>query len=85
METRLIRLPALAMCDLHRTRCNRGPIYPRWIMPNEKYKIFWICSIGVCSRKVLSAPRGCQRLGRVGSANCRPGRRFLSANVRGQV
>src|SRR5215213_1671174 len=39
METRLIRLPALAMCDLRRTRCNRGPIYPRWTMPNEKYKI----------------------------------------------
>src|SRR5215213_11255640 len=41
METRLIRLPALAMCDLRRTRCNRGPIYPRWIMPNEKYKTSW--------------------------------------------
>lgn len=39
----------------------------------------------VCSRKVLSAPRGCQRLGRVGSANCRPGRPFLGAMRARQV
>jgi len=39
----------------------------------------------VCSRKVLSASRGCQRLGRVGSANCRPGRPFLGAMRARQV
>jgi hypothetical protein len=36
----------------------------------------------VGSRKVLSVPRGCQRLGRVGSANSRPGRRFVGYHAR---
>ena len=70
-------LTAIALCDLHRTVLQSEHLdTPRWIVPNEKYKIFWTCSRWVGSRKVLSAPRGCQRLGRVGSATSRPGRFF---------
>src|SRR5215213_10177770 len=32
---------------------------------------------GYVRKKALSAPRGCQRLGRVGSATSRPSRRFF--------
>src|SRR5215213_9620252 len=61
----------LNSCCLHGRRCLRCGS-PRTIPASLSRSPGW-----VWSRKVLSAPRGCQRLGRVGSANCRPGRRFF--------
>src|SRR5829696_3956855 len=72
-DTAHISLTAIALCDLHRTMLQSELLYiPVGLGQTRSTRSFGSAADGYVRGKALPAPRGCQRLGRVGSANQPP-------------
>src|SRR5215208_634138 len=72
-DTVHISLTAIALCDLHRTMLQSELLYtPVGSGQTRSTRSSGLAIRGYVRGKVLPAPRGCQRLGRVGSANQPP-------------